>query len=102
VNDAVCFRTPDTVLGWWEDQYKVSDISAAVMKKHFEKIEPRISVSEVKPYELNKNSRILKGGCEKLGWAAAPNKRNCKQCRQCGLCTSAATMGRSRACSRPT
>jgi choline dehydrogenase-like flavoprotein len=86
VNDAVCFRTPDTVLGWWEDQYKVSDISAAVMKKHFEKIEPRISVSEVKPYELNKNSRILKGGCEKLGWAAAPNKRNCKQCRQCGLC----------------
>ncbi|MDA4135837.1 MAG: GMC family oxidoreductase [Thaumarchaeota archaeon] len=86
VNDAVCFRTPDTVLGWWEDQYKVSDIGAATMKKHFEKIEPRISVSEVKAYELNRNSMILKEGCEKLGWAAAPNMRNCKQCRQCGLC----------------
>jgi len=86
VNDAVCFRTPDTVLGWWEDQYKVTDISAAEMRKHFEKIEPRLSVSEVKPYELNKNSRILKDGCEKLGWAAAPNQRNCKECRQCGLC----------------
>jgi choline dehydrogenase-like flavoprotein len=86
VNDAVCFRTPDTVLGWWEDQYKVSDISPAVMRKHFEKVEPRISVAEVQPFELNKNSRILRDGSRKLGWAAAPNKRNCKQCRQCGLC----------------
>lgn len=86
INDAVCFRTPDVVLGWWEDQYKVSDVGPAVMKKHFEKIEPRLSVAEVKPFELNRNSRILKDGCEKLGWASAPNKRNCKECRQCGLC----------------
>jgi len=38
VNDAVCFRTPDAVLGWWEDQNKVEDISTAVMKRHFEKV----------------------------------------------------------------
>jgi choline dehydrogenase-like flavoprotein len=86
VNDAVCFRTPDAVLGWWEDDYKVEDIGPGVMKKHFEKIEPRISVGEVQPFQLNRNSLILKGGCEKLGWAAAPNQRNCKDCRQCGLC----------------
>jgi choline dehydrogenase-like flavoprotein len=26
VNDAVCFRAPDAVLGWWADQHKVEDI----------------------------------------------------------------------------
>jgi choline dehydrogenase-like flavoprotein len=86
VNDAVCFRTPDTVLGWWEDDHKIEGIGPEVMRKHFEKVEPRISVSEVQPFQLNRNSLILKGGCERLGWAAAPNKRNCRDCRQCGLC----------------
>jgi choline dehydrogenase-like flavoprotein len=86
VNDAVCFRTPDTVLGWWEDQYKVENISPAIMKSFFQKVEPKISVSEVQPYELNKNNLVLKRGSEKLGWESAPNMRNCKNCRQCGLC----------------
>ena len=86
VNDAVCFRTPDAVLGWWEDQYKVEDIGPAAMKRHFEKVEPRISVAQVQPYELNKNNLVLKRGAEKLGWDAAPNSRNCKTCRQCGNC----------------
>jgi choline dehydrogenase-like flavoprotein len=86
VNDAVCFRTPEVVLGWWEDQYKVEEIRPAAMKRHFEKVERRISVSQVQPYELNKNNLVLKRGAEKLGWAAAPNSRNCKSCRQCGNC----------------
>jgi choline dehydrogenase-like flavoprotein len=86
VNDAVCFRTPDTVLGWWEDRYGVKGVGAAEMKRHFEKVEARLSVSEVRPFEMNRNSRILKDGCERLGWAGAPNRRNCLDCRQCGLC----------------
>jgi choline dehydrogenase-like flavoprotein len=32
VNDAVCFRTPDTVLGWWADDHKVENIAPATMK----------------------------------------------------------------------
>ena len=86
VNDAVCFRTPDTVLGWWEHRFKVKDIDPAAMKKHFEKVERRISVGKVQPFQLNKNNLVLKRGAEKLGWAAGPNSRNCKDCRQCGLC----------------
>lgn len=86
VNDAVCFRTPDAVLGWWEDQHKVEDISPSEMKHHFEMVESKISVAQVQPHELNKNNLVLKRGAEKLGWAAAPNSRNCKSCRQCGNC----------------
>ncbi|MGI0092106.1 MAG: GMC family oxidoreductase [Nitrososphaerales archaeon] len=86
VNDAVCFRTPDTVLGWWADKFKIENISPDSMKKYFEKVEQRISVNKVQPFELNKNNLILKSGAEKLGWAADYNSRNCKNCRQCGNC----------------
>jgi choline dehydrogenase-like flavoprotein len=86
VNDAVCFRTPDAVLGWWTDQLKIENVSPDSMKKYFDKVEKRISVSEVQPYELNKNNLILKTGAERLGWAAGVNSRNCKNCRQCGNC----------------
>jgi len=66
VNDAVCFRTPDAVLGWWQDEHKIEGIGPEAMKKHFERIEPRISVNEVQPFQLNRNSLILKRVCEKL------------------------------------
>jgi len=86
VNDAVCFRAPDAVLGWWEDLHKIEGVGPAEMKPFYEKVEKRISVSEVQPFELNKNNLVLKRGAEKLGWASAPNSRNCRQCRQCGNC----------------
>jgi choline dehydrogenase-like flavoprotein len=86
VNDAVCFRAPDAVLGWWEDQYKIENIGPASMKPYYEKVEKKISVAQVRPFELNKNNLVLKRGAEKLGWASAPNSRNCKSCRQCGNC----------------
>jgi choline dehydrogenase-like flavoprotein len=93
VNDAVCFRAPDTVLGWWGDQYKVDGVDPSSMKKHYEKVEARISVSEVPGYALNKNNLVLKRGAEKLGWASAANSRNCKDCRQCGLCQIGCSYG---------
>jgi choline dehydrogenase-like flavoprotein len=86
VNDAVCFRTPDAVLDLWGDRYKVENVGPAAMKRFFDEVGDKISVSEVQPYELNKNSLVLKRGAEKLGWSCHPNSRNCKSCRQCGNC----------------
>ncbi len=86
INDAVCFRTPDDVLYEWAGKYKINNITPSCMEPYFEKVEKRISVSEVRPFEINKNNLMLKKGSEKLGWASGPNKRNCKNCRLCGLC----------------
>jgi choline dehydrogenase-like flavoprotein len=86
INDAVCFRAPDTVLGWWQDQYKVEGVTPSDMDKYFSKVEKRINVSEVQPWELNKNNQVLQRGAAALGWEAGPNMRNCKNCRQCGFC----------------
>lgn len=93
INDAVCFRAPDTVLGWWKDDYGVEGVSPGDMKPYYERVEKRISVGEVQPYELNKNNLVLKKGAEKLGWEAGPNKRNCLNCRQCGFCQMGCAYG---------
>jgi choline dehydrogenase-like flavoprotein len=86
VNDAVCFRTPDAVLEEWTKEHKIENISSSYMDKYFEKVEKRISVSQVQAHEINKNNQMLKEGCKALNWEAGPNDRNCKWCRQCGLC----------------
>jgi choline dehydrogenase-like flavoprotein len=86
VNDAVCFRTPDPVLERWGKEFRISGISPTDMKGHFDKVEARLSVAEVRPDEMDENNSILRRGCEKLRWSGSPNRRNCKSCRQCGLC----------------
>jgi len=93
VNDAVCFRAPDAVLGWWQDEHKVEGVDPASMKSRYERVEARISVSEVAESALNKNNLVLKRGAEALGWASAPNRRNCRDCRQCGLCQIGCSYG---------
>jgi choline dehydrogenase-like flavoprotein len=86
VNDAVCFRTPDLVLERWGKEFHIAGIGPADMKGYFEKVERRLSVAEVRPDELDENNSIFRRGCEKLGWSASPNRRNCRSCRGCGLC----------------
>jgi choline dehydrogenase-like flavoprotein len=86
INDAVCFRAPPTVLEWWTDDHQVEGVTASDLDKHYSKVEKRISVSEVQPWELNKNNQVLQRGAQALGWEAGPNSRNCKNCRQCGFC----------------
>jgi choline dehydrogenase-like flavoprotein len=86
INDAVCFRAPDTVLGWWKDEHGVEGVSSEDMKKYFDRVEKRISAAEVDPDDINKNNLVLKRGADKLGWEAGPNVRNCIDCRHCGFC----------------
>jgi choline dehydrogenase-like flavoprotein len=86
VNDAVCFRTPDAILERWQKEFHLEGIGPSDMRGYFEKIERRLSVTEVRPEEMNENNSVLMRGCEKLGWSAGPHRRNCISCRQCGLC----------------
>jgi choline dehydrogenase-like flavoprotein len=86
INDAVCFRAPNTVLEWWTDQHKVEGVTSSDLDGYYSKVEKRIHVSEVQPWELNENNKVLQRGAASLGWEAGPNLRNCRNCRQCGFC----------------
>ena len=98
INDAVCFRIPDLVIGQWK-KMGVS-ITNAEWNKANNEVEKRIHVTEVTEDELNENAKKLREACEKFRIDGKPikhykNKRNCGQsftdpalhsCVKCGFC----------------
>jgi len=92
INDAVCFRPPEIVLKEWRngmEQMKTQVTEVEWLdkwRKATDDVWTRINVSEVKPEELNENSRLFKTACDSAGYKSAFNERNCKDCRRCGFC----------------
>lgn len=98
INDAVCFRIPDLVIGQWRK--KGVSITKVQWDKANAEVEKRIHVTEVTEDELNENAKMLRKACEKFRIEDKPikhskNKRNCGQsftnpelnsCVKCGFC----------------
>jgi len=85
INDAVCFPIPDIT----RKQWKASgvEISDNEWDTAVQEVSKEIHVAKVRDDELNRNSLMLKQGCELLGYTKHhANSRNCMNCMQCGLC----------------
>ncbi|MBZ5536621.1 MAG: GMC family oxidoreductase [Acidobacteriia bacterium] len=86
VNNCICFRTPEDVLGHWHREFGVNQIDARSLEPHFERVEKAMSVSPIQDYEINDNNRKLLRGAEKLGWRHGVIHHNRVNCSQCGCC----------------
>ena len=85
INDAVCFSIPGIVAEQW------NSLGAGISKQEWDgaigEVSANIHVVPLREDELNRNSRMLKRGCELLGFKNhGVNSRNCIDCMQCGLC----------------
>ena len=85
INDAVCFPIPDIVADQW------TELGVAISKTEWsdaiQEVSDQIHVTPLAESELNRNSRMLRTGCELLGFKKhSMNSRNCIDCMQCGLC----------------
>lgn len=98
INDAVCFRIPQTVINQW------LNMGVSITKDEWDKandeVSKRISVKEVTEEELNVNAKKLKEACENFLYEGkkilhSRNFRNCgpslsddslKSCVKCGFC----------------
>ena len=86
VNWTTCYRTPDRVLEHWAKVHGVTGLSSAALEPHFDAVEGRLNIAPW-PVELaNANNQKLLDGAKKLGWQAAPTKRNVKACANSGYC----------------
>ncbi len=85
INDAVCFPIPQVVREEWR-QMGVG-ISDQEWDDAISEVSREINVTQVTEAELDRNSRMLRRGCEYMGFTDhRANTRNCKNCMQCGLC----------------
>jgi choline dehydrogenase-like flavoprotein len=85
INDAVCFPIPEITRRQWRGLGV--QISDAEWDTATEEVSREIHVAKVRDDELNRNNRMLRKGCEAMGFRVHyANSRNCIDCMQCGLC----------------
>lgn len=81
VNWTTSFRTPDSTLSHWKENYSIG----LDLDSHFEKVE---SLYGIKKWDMpiNKNNALLKEVCEKNQWSYDTISRNVNGCANTGLC----------------
>lgn len=96
VNAALCFRTPDYYLKLWGQEFGLTNLTPAVMRPYFEKVEKNLNIRQVQGHETSHGAELIKGGLRKLGYPEGKARRNVKDCALTGACFSGCTTDRKR------
>jgi choline dehydrogenase-like flavoprotein len=86
VNWTTCFRTPKRVFDHWHEHHGVAGIGYDALVPHWEQVEKRLNVVQVKLEQVNKNNLVTLRGAQQLGWHSDLLHRNVKNCAQTGYC----------------
>lgn len=86
INWMTSLRTPDHVLNQWSDEFGLSEYIPAEMKKHFDEVEERLHVHQIKDEDHNPSNRLILVGAKKLGIHAQASYNNSVDCIGCGTC----------------
>jgi choline dehydrogenase-like flavoprotein len=86
VNWTTCLRTPERVLSHWQEHHGVQGPTHAALVSHWERVEERLSVAQVRLEDLNVNNRVIWEGAHALGWDAHLLHRNVNRCAHTGYC----------------
>jgi choline dehydrogenase-like flavoprotein len=79
VNSGTCYRTPDHVLARWAREFGFAP--AARLGPYLDDAERTLRVARQPLDVLGSNGRIALAGAERLGWQAAPLRRNAPGCK---------------------
>jgi len=93
VNSAICFRLPDDVLEEWVDCEGLTGLTPDRLAPEFDEIEDTLNISAEPDDVQGMNNLLMRKGCEELGWAGEPIRRNSKGCKGCGVCMSGCVEG---------
>ena len=85
INSGTCYRTPDRVLEEWVHD-GLDGLSPAAMAPHFERVEQVLGVAPADGKYLGGVARVIARGCDALGYAHKPLRRNAPECDGQGVC----------------
>tara|TARA_Y100000996_G_scaffold399294_1_gene368182 strand:+ start:1412 stop:2893 length:1482 start_codon:yes stop_codon:yes gene_type:complete len=68
INGGLLWRTPRRILNIWEREYGLSGYSEDNLLRHFEKVEELLNVGFHREDNQNRDSEMLKIGCDSLSW----------------------------------
>ncbi|MEU4494251.1 GMC family oxidoreductase [Streptomyces sp. NPDC023998] len=79
VNSGTCYRTPDHVLSRWTADFGF--LLAERFEPYLDEVERTLRVAPQPLDVLGNNGRLALAGAERLGWRAAPLRRNATGCK---------------------
>ena len=79
VNSGTCYRTPDHVLSRWTGDFGF--LLAERFGPYLDEVERTLRVAPQPLDVLGNNGRLALAGAERLGWRAAPLRRNAPGCK---------------------
>jgi len=88
VNGCVAFRTPDYILADWQKEFGLTNLTVEALDPYFSKVENNLGIHVNAEHEINRNSSVIRDGCQKLGISWKPFKRNIRECALTGHCLS--------------
>lgn len=86
VNAALCFRTPDHYLHRWGREHGLTNLTPAIMKPYFEKVERNLHIHRSERHETSPGAEKIRAGMTRLGLPPGAARRNVKDCGLTGFC----------------
>ncbi len=86
INSGTCYRVPDRVLAKWRTQHGLTGMTPDALAPAYERVEDVLGVAEADERYLGGVARVIARGCERLGYAHKPLRRNAPECDGKGVC----------------
>lgn len=85
-NINLCKRIPDAILEEWQQRRKLEHLPKERWAELYDEVEELIGVSPIEPSRFSRHNRLLRDGCEQLGWASGGLSHNRTGCIDSGFC----------------
>jgi choline dehydrogenase-like flavoprotein len=85
-NLCYAFRTPDPILALWREEHALPSLTPEALAPSFERVERMLRVKPIREDEVNALNRVVRSGCEKLGYSGFVTRHNREGCVKSGYC----------------
>lgn len=85
-NLCYAFRTPGPILEMWRREHGLAELTDAAMADSFARVERRLKVKPILEHEVNELNRLVRKGCEALGYSGFVTNHNRENCVLSGYC----------------
>lgn len=76
-------RTPDPILERWEAEFGIQDLSPGDLRPSLDRVEVTLGVKPIQEGQVNTLNRIIRHGCQAMGWRGIVQRHNRGSCPDC-------------------